>query len=425
MRQIADFHLHSKYSRAVSPKMVLEEIDKWARYKGIGIISVPDFTHPVWFQEIKEKLEPAEPGLYRLKSNPRESKETRFILATEISCIYSKNGKSRRIHIVIFAPSLEVAEKINTKLGWIGNLKSDGRPILGLDAKELLKIVLDVSPDCLVVPAHIWTPWFSLFGSKSGFNTVEECFDEYSKYIYAVETGLSSDPAMNWRIKELDNRTIISSSDSHSLSHIGREACVFEIEPEKLSYNEITRIIKEKDREKFLFTVEFFPEEGMYHFDGHRNCKLRFSPSETKGHEGICPVCGRPVTVGVMSRVDELADPARPEGFELKNAVPFKSLIPLEEIIAEALDVGVKAKSVEKEYENIISKGENEFKILLDSTETELAKITLPKIVEGIMRVRRKELFILPGYDGEYGIVKIFSEQEKIKPLVAQKTLFE
>ena len=343
MKIITDLHLHSKYSRAVSPKMVLEEIDVWARKKGINIISAPDFTHPLWFKELRTKLKQVEKGLYEISGG-----KTRFLLSTEISCIYSKKGKVRRIHILIFSPSLEIVEKINTKLSWIGNLKSDGRPILGLDAKELAKIVFSISPDCLVVPAHIWTPWFSLFGSKSGFDTIEECFEEYSKYIYAVETGLSSDPAMNWRIKELDNRTIISGSDAHSLPHLGREACVFDIDEGKMSYAEITSIIKEKNKKKFLHTIEFFPEEGMYHYDGHRNCKVRFSPEETKKNKGLCSQCGKPVTVGVMARVDELASSERPDGFQLEGAVPFRKLVPLEEIISEAIGVGVGTKAVTK-----------------------------------------------------------------------------
>ena len=418
MKIIADLHLHSKYSRAVSPKMVLEEIDVWARKKGINIISAPDFTHPLWFKELRTKLKQVEKGLYEISGG-----KTRFLLSTEISCIYSKKGKVRRIHILIFSPSLEIVEKINTKLSWIGNLKPDGRPILGLDAKELAKIVFSISPDCLVVPAHIWTPWFSLFGSKSGFDTIEECFEEYSKYIYAVETGLSSDPAMNWRIKELDNRTIISGSDAHSLPHLGREACVFDIDEGKMSYAEITSIIKEKNKKKFLHTIEFFPEEGMYHYDGHRNCKVRFSPEETKKNKGLCSQCGKPVTVGVMARVDELASSERPDGFQLEGAVPFRKLVPLEEIISEAIGVGVGTKAVTKEYENLLEKFESEFNVLLNVQEEDLKLVTLPGIAEGIKRVREGRLNIEPGYDGEYGKVKIFLPDEK-KDLIKQKGLF-
>lgn len=421
MRQIADFHIHSPYSRAVSKEMTLENLDLGARKKGITILGTGDFTHPAWFETIQKNLEEREPGLFTLKSNPSEA-ATRFILTAEISSIYSKRNRVRRIHNLIFAPTLETVKKINTQLGWIGNLKSDGRPILGLDAKELLKIVLAVDERCFFVPCHAWTPWFSIFGSMSGFNSVEECFEELSPNIFALETGLSSDPGMNWRLSKLDKYTLISNSDAHSLVNLGREACVFEIEPEKLYYDEIIRIIKEKDRKNFLFTIEFFPEEGKYHYDGHRLCQARLSPKETKKYNGFCPVCGKSLTIGVMSRVEELAD--REENFIPPDTIPFKSLVPLAEIVAEALGQGKATKLVEEEYKNIITKGENEFKVLLDLPEAELAKITRPKIVEGIMKVRRKELFILPGYDGEYGIVKIFSEQKKTEPPLAQQSLF-
>lgn len=419
---IADFHIHSKYSRAVSKNMVLEEIDKWAAKKGIKIISAADFTHPLWFNELKTKLEEAETGLYRLKTSAE--KETRFIITTEISCIYSKNGKGRRTHILVFAPSLEIAEKISSKLNWIGNLKSDGRPILGLDAKELAKIVLEISPECLVVPAHIWTPWFSLFGSKSGFNTITECFEELSPRIYAVETGLSSDPRMNWRIPELDNKTIISGSDAHSLLHIGREACVFEIEKEKLSFSEIARIIKEKDSEKFLHTLEFFPEEGMYHFDGHRDCGIFYSPYETKNRNGICEKCGKPVVIGVMNRVLELAAPDRPEDFNLTGAVPFKSLAPLYEIISDALNVGVNTKSVMQIYEKLLNNLKSEFNVLLNATREEIEAVSDKKIAEGVTRVREGKVNIFPGYDGKYGKVKIFDGEEKFEEEKKQNSLF-
>jgi uncharacterized protein (TIGR00375 family) len=421
MRQIADLHIHSPYSRAVSKEMTLENLDVWAMKKGIGILGTGDFTHPAWFGEIEKKLEEREPGLFALKTN-KSNQATRFILTTEISSIYSKKNKTRRIHNLIFAPSLETVKKINTQLGWIGNIKSDGRPILGLDAKELLRIVLEVDPNCFLVPCHAWTPWFSIFGSMSGFNSVEECFEELSDKIFALETGLSSDPAMNWRLSQLDKYTLISNSDAHSPANLGREACAFEISPDKFSFEEIKRIIKEKDKEKFLYTIEFFPEEGKYHYDGHRLCQTRLAPKETKKYNGICPVCGKPMTIGVMSRVEELAD--REENFTPKNYIPFKSLVPLQEIIAEALGQGKLTKSVNEEYEKIISKGGNEFKVLLDLSEAELKNITLPKIAEGIMKVRRKELFVLPGYDGEYGTVKIFSQEEKPSSPLAQQSLF-
>jgi len=406
MRFIADFHIHSKYSRATSPQMDLENLDKWAKIKGIKVLGTGDFTHPLWFKEIKEKLEPVESGFFKLK---KSNSEIRFILTAEISCIYSKNGKVRKIHIIVFAPSFEVVEKINTHLSWIGNLKADGRPILGLDAKELAKIVLNTSEDCLIVPAHIWTPWFSIFGSKSGFNSIEECFEDYSKYIYAIETGLSSSPEMNWRLSSLDKITLISNSDSHSPAKIGREANVFE--GKELNYQSIIKAIKigggsPSANLRMIYTVEFFPEEGKYHFDGHRNCNVCFSPQESKKYNNICPNCRKPLTIGVLNRVEELAD--RPDSFKPENAIPFKSLVPLTKIISDALGVLSETKQVKEEYEKLIRELNNEFNILLDASESELKKVTLSEIVEGIIRVRQGKVFQEPGYDGVYGKIKIF-----------------
>jgi len=420
MKFIADFHLHSKYSRATSRDMDLENLDKWAKIKGIRVLGTGDFTHPLWLKELKEKLEPAEEGLFKLKES---QSETRFILTSEISCIYTKNNRVRKIHIIIFASSFKVVENINVQLGWVGNLKADGRPILGLDAKELAKIAFSASQDCLVVPAHAWTPWFSIFGSKSGFDSVEECFDEYSKYIYALETGLSSDPAMNWRLSKLDKIALISNSDSHSPQKIGREANVFDTE---ISYPAITDAIKTKNPQRFLYTIEFFPEEGKYHFDGHRLCNASLSPQESKKYNNICPVCAKPLTIGVLNRVEELADrPAfdkssasKPEG-----AIPFKSLIPLSEIIADALGVLPGAKQVAGEYNNLIKKFRNEMEVLLNIPYVELKEAALPEIADGIIKVREGKVFINPGYDGVYGKIKIFSKEEQEKTF-SQKTLF-
>ncbi len=414
MRFIADFHIHSKYSRATSKNMDLENLDKWARIKGIKVLGTGDFTHPEWLKNLKEKLEPAESGLFKLKSGS----DTRFILTSEISCIYSKNNKVRKIHIIVFSPSFEICEKINTQLGWIGNLKSDGRPILGLDAKELAKIVLNVSQDCFIVPAHLWTPWFSIFGSKSGFDSIEECFEDYTKYIYAGETGLSSDPEMNRRISNLDKITLISNSDAHSPQKIGREANVFNAE---LSYPAIIEAIKSKDPQKFLYTIEFFPQEGKYHYDGHRVCDIRLSPKESKKYNNICPNCGKPLTLGVLNRVEELAD--RPTNFKPKGAIPFKSLIPLEEIIANALAQGTGTKRVNQKYQNLIKEFGSEFEILLNTSEENLKRVTLAEVAEGIIRVRQGRVSLEPGYDGVYGKIKIFSQQEQ-KKLSKQKTLF-
>lgn len=423
MRYIADLHIHSKYSRACSPRLEPEIIAEWCRKKGVGIVSCADFTHPKWFAELKSKLKSAGNGLYELVGDKKQAiKPVYFFISTEVSCIYSKGGKVRRLHILIFAPSLEAAAKINEKLGALGKLASDGRPILGLDAKELLKIVLEVDERCMVIPAHAWTPWFAVFGSKSGFDFLEECFDELASKIYAVETGLSSDPSMNWRLSKLDNLSLVSHSDAHSPENIGREADVFEIDDgTKNIYDEICRIIKEKDKKKFLYTIEFYPEEGMYHFDGHRACKIRMSPAETRKRKNICPVCGRPVTVGVMNRVLELAD--RPEGSKPKNFIPYKSLVGLDDVIAEALGVfGRRTKAVTREYENLIEKGGSEFRVLLDLPYEELAKITLPEIVEAIRRNREGKVNIDPGYDGTYGTVRLFNDKEKKQ--IKQASLF-
>lgn len=414
MKIIADFHIHSKYSRATSPNMNLENLDIWAKKKGINVLGTGDFTHPAWFKEIQEKLEPAEPGLFVLKN---DKQGTRFILTVEISSIYSKNGKVRRIHNLIFLPSLESAKKFNDRLSLKGNLKADGRPILGLDAKELLKIALFADEKSFFVPAHAWTPWFSIFGSKSGFDSIEECFDEMSPHIFAIETGLSSDPAMNWRLSKLDKISLISNSDSHSPQRIGREANVFNCE---LNYFSIIETIKSKNPEKFLYTIEFFPEEGRYHFDGHRDSGHFQSPEETKKMKGFCAKGdGQKVTIGVLYRAEELAD--RPAGFSPKNAIPFKKTVPLDEIIAHTLGVGPKSKQVMKEYDLLIEKIGGEINILIDEPIEKISEISGPKIAEAISRVRQGKLFIRPGYDGEYGKIKIFGENEEIG---TQKSLF-
>ncbi|MDD2732008.1 MAG: endonuclease Q family protein [Candidatus Pacebacteria bacterium] len=417
MKFIADFHIHSKYSRATSKDMDLDSLDRWAKIKGIKVLGTGDFTHPEWFKSLKERLEPSEPGLFKLKSQ-RDDSGTRFILTSEISCIYSKTSKVRKIHIIVFSPSLDVCEKINAHLGWIGNLKSDGRPILGLDAKELIRIVLSVSEDCLVIPGHAWTPWFGIFGSKSGFDSIEECFEDYSKYIYAIETGLSSDPLMNWRLSLLDNIVLISNSDSHSPQKIGREANVFNTE---LSYFGILEALKSRSLDKFLYTIEFFPEEGKYHYDGHRLCQIRMSPEESKKYNNICPVCGRPLTIGVLNRVEELAD--RPIGSKPDNRIPFKSLVPLQEIIADALGQSQNTKLVNQEYDNLIKNFSNEFNILIEADYENLKSKTLNEIAEGVIRVREGKITLEPGYDGVYGKIKIFSDNKSVNE-ISQKTLF-
>lgn len=420
MRIVADLHIHSPYSRAVSKAMTLENLDLWARKKGITVMGTGDFTHPKWMKALRRTLEPAEDGLYKItKHDARGTEhETRFLLTVEISSIYSKGGTVRRIHNLVFAPSIKTAEKINSELGKRGNITSDGRPILGLDAKELARIVFDIDPRCALIPAHAWTPWFSVFGSMSGFDSLEECFEEYAPQIFAIETGLSSDPAMNWRVSKLDRVALISNSDSHSLQKIGREANVFDAE---LSYDGMMAAIKSRDPAQFLFTVEFFPEEGKYHYDGHRMCHFSCGPEETKKLNKLCPQCGKPVTVGVMNRVEALAD--RPVGGKPRRVIPYKRLVPLEEIIAESFGVGTASKRVRAEYERILQNLGSEFSVLIDAAKSDLERIAPAEIVEGIMRVRRGELHIEPGYDGEYGKVKIFEEGEQ-KEIVKQARLF-
>ncbi|MBI3630964.1 MAG: DNA helicase UvrD [Candidatus Sungbacteria bacterium] len=405
MKIIADLHIHSPYSRAVSREMTLENLDHWAKLKGITVMGTGDFTHPAWIKEIKTKLEPAEQGLYKLK---RMDSPTRFLLTVEISSIYSKGGKTRRVHTLIFVPSLESAEKINAALGWQGNIKSDGRPILGLGAKELAKIVFDIDERAEVVCAHAWTPWFSVFGSMSGFDSLEECFEELAPRIRIIETGLSSDPAMNRRVSALDRIALISNSDSHSLQRIGREANVLDAE---LSYDGIMAALTSHDPKRFLFTVEFFPEEGKYHYDGHRLCKFSSPPEETKRLHKLCPTCGKPVTVGVMYRVEELAD--RPAADPLPaGAIPYRSMVPLDEIIAESFGVGTASKRVKEEYQSLVRKIGSEFAVLIDASPADIGRATTPEVFEGIMRVREGRVAIEPGYDGEYGTVQIFGDGE-------------
>ncbi len=431
MKIVADLHIHSKFSRAVSRDMVLDTISEWAKKKGVQVMGTGDFTHPGWFDEIKTKLEPSEPGLFKLKDIecpqnldiqcPSDFR-TRFMLTTEISSIYSKKGRTRRVHNLIFAPSFEAVEKIINRLSWLGNLKSDGRPIIGLDSKKLLEIVLESDKQCVLIPAHAWTPWFSIFGSMSGFNSIEECFDELAPEIFAIETGLSSDPKMNWRLSSLDKISLISNSDSHSPSRIGREANVFDCQ---MSYDGIIGAIKSQDPEKFLYTIEFFPEEGKYHYDGHRLCGICFPPDETKKHQNLCPRCGRKLTIGVLNRVEELADlPAEDLAEAGRKRIPFKNLIPLQEIIAEVKRVGAQSKAVAVEYEKLVGKVGPELFILIDAPLEKISAASDGKIAEAVKRVREGRVKIKPGYDGEYGKISIFDEREKIEEPKKQETLF-
>jgi len=404
MKIIADLHIHSKYSRAVSKDMILENIEIWAGKKGIDIVGTGDFTHPGWFEEIKSKLAPAEEGLFRLKDSAfSEGERPRFMLTCEISSIYSKGGKTRRVHNLIFCPSIEAAEKINRKLALVGNLKSDGRPILGLDSRKLIELVSRTDSGCVLIPAHAWTPWFSVFGSMSSFDSLEECFEDMAPGVFAIETGLSSDPSMNRRLSALDSISLISNSDAHSLAKLGREANVFDCE---MSYADIISAVKSGDKTKFLYTIEFFPEEGKYHLDGHRLCGVSFSPKETKARGGRCSKCGKPVTVGVLNRVEVLAD--RGEDYVSDKFIPHKNLIPLNEIISAAKKVGPLSKTVTAEYEKLIKSFSSEFKILIDTPIEMIMAVSGERVAEGIRRAREGKVKIIPGYDGEYGKISVF-----------------
>jgi len=413
MRFIADFHVHSHYSRATSKDMCPEGIWKWAQLKGVRVIGTGDFTHPKWLKELDEKLEPGGDGLFTLRKEYQTGDvpvscrtDVRFILSAEISCIYSKNGKTRKIHSIILAPDFAGAARINLALSKIGNLLSDGRPILGLDAKELLKITLDKSPEAMLIPAHAWTPHFSVFGAASGFDAMEECFEELTPHIHAIETGLSSDPLMNWRLSALDRLTLVSNSDAHSAAKIGREANILDTD---ISYPSIIESIK--TRKGFLGTIEFFPEEGKYHYDGHRDCGVSLTPKETVHHGHLCPVCNRKVTIGVMHRVEKLAD--RDHGFRLEGAPSFTSIIPLPEIIAEGLKCGVNTKKVESLYFPLLEKLGSEFTILLESPLDDIERASTPLIREAVTRMRTGNVHIAPGYDGEFGKIRIFGDVER------------
>lgn len=418
MKTILDLHIHSKYARACSPQLTLPNIDATCRQKGIGIVATGDFTYPAWFTSIEEETEEiGGSGLYKLKTAPDDA--LKFILSTELSLIYKDNQKVRRVHIMVTAPHLKAVKKLNAYLDKHYNIRSDGRPILGMSCPELVKLCLSIDPHFLIYPAHIWTPWFAMFGSKSGFDSVEECFHDQTEHIYAYETGLSSDPVMNWRLSQLDHLTLLSSSDAHSLPNLAREANVFDLNKNP-TYKEIYNIIKERDIKKILYTIEFWPEEGMYHYDGHRACNISFAPTESKKHNNLCPVCGKPLIIGVLNRVNEIAD--RPEGGKPQNVVPFKQTVELDKIIAEALDIkNRQAGKVQLIYQSMIKNLGPELEILLDISLERIEKTGIKEIAEGIRRVRAGELYITPGFDGQYGTVRIFSKEEKRSH---QKSLF-
>ncbi|MCI0692690.1 UvrD-helicase domain-containing protein [candidate division KSB1 bacterium] len=429
MKFVADLHLHSHFSRATSKQLDLEHLSKWAQLKGVTVVGTGDFTHPGWLDEVEKKLEPAEDGLFKLKDEfarvtaaevPKACRaEVRFLLTAEISNIYKRLEKVRKVHNLIFAPSTATARKIQARLETIGNIRSDGRPILGLDSRDLLEITLEADPLAFFIPAHIWTPWFSMLGSKGGFDSVEDCFADLTPHIFAVETGLSSDPPMNWRLQQLDRFVLVSNSDAHSPQKLAREANLFDTE---LSYPAILQALKDQTNPGFLGTIEFFPEEGKYHYDGHRLCKARLHPAETQANHGNCPVCGKPVTVGVMARVKELAD--RPEGEKSPRARHYENLIPLPEIIGEAKNQKPGTKGVEELFQRLLAGLGNELFILREAPLENIERIAGGVAAEGIKRMRAGEVKIAAGYDGEYGTIHLFTPEERER-LTTQVSLLD
>jgi DNA helicase-2/ATP-dependent DNA helicase PcrA len=427
MEVLADLHIHSHFSIATSRDADLEHLDLWGRYKGLEVVGTGDCTHPRWLEELAGKLVPAAPGMYTLKpelSLPLNLKgpgweaaaKVHFVITGEVSTIYKKDGKVRKVHLLLLLPDLEAAQRLSERLGRLGNVASDGRPILGLDARFVLELVLEIDSQSLVIPAHIWTPWFSVLGSKSGFDSLEECFGESTAYIHAVETGLSSDPAMNWRVSSLDRFALVSNSDAHSPQKLAREANIFHI---SANYPDLARTLR--TREGLGGTIEFFPEEGKYHLDGHRQCGLRLEPEETKRLGGLCPRCGRPLTLGVVYRVLDLAD--RHRGQRPPRAQPFESLIALPEILSEVHGLGPGSKKVRQTYFRLLEKLGPELEILRHVPLERLAREGGVLLAHGIDRMRRGEVHIAGGYDGAYGEIRLFTPEERSK-LQGQSAFF-
>ncbi len=414
MRYIADLHLHSHYSRATSKNLNLETLYQWARIKGINIIATGDFTHPKWFEELQHKLEPDGKGFFKLKSPPKEpglsgirTEETdvRFCLTTEISSIYKQGDKVRKNHNLVFAPDFETVKRINARLSEVGNLLSDGRPILGLPARDLLEIVIESSDDAHLIPAHVWTPWFSTLGSKAGYNSIEECFRDLSNHIFALETGLSSDPEMNRKVSSLDKYTLVSNSDAHSPQKLGREATLFDTD---MSYYAMFEALK--TRKGYAGTYEFFPEEGKYHIDGHRKCGISMLPEETIRYNKRCPVCGKPLTVGVLHRVEELADRRTPK--KPNHDPGYHYLIPLPELLSELTGTGPNTKGVTQLFSKLITEYGNEFSLLRNVPLEDIEKSSGRLISEAIRRVRCHEVNLVSGFDGQFGTIKVFNPGE-------------
>ena len=406
MTYAADLHTHSPYARGTSSRLTFENLARWARFKGIDLLSSGDFTHPEWLLETRRKLRETGKGLFELDG-------VYFTLGTEVNCVAEQGGRSRRVHMLVFVPSLQSVERINTALAARGNLRADGRPTLRMTPRELLSTLLDIDGRSLVIPAHLWTPWFGLYGSKSGFDSLEECFGDMAGHIYAIETGLSSDPAMNWRVASLESVSIVSFSDAHSLPKLGRELTVLPGEP---SYDGLVDSLMTQGIDH---TIEFFPEEGKYHYSGHRKCGLRRSPAEVNGEGTRCPKCGGRLTLGVMQRVEELADRDVRTWRDDKGFVrsengrpPFRTLIALQQIIAEALHCGPSTKRAQDAYFKLVSEFGNELAVLTETTRSEIDRLSGERVAEGVIRARAGDISIEPGYDGLYGTVKVFSDND-------------
>lgn len=460
MELVIDLHLHSRFSRAVSQRMNLQNMYIWGRKKGLNVLSIADFTYPLWFKETRAQLEESNDGIYKFKREKQLDDELglpirendpgmHFLLSTEVACIYGGRVKdgvagTYRIHNLILAPNYEIALKINKTLVARGfNLTSDGRPILGISAKNLAELLFEIDRKIVIIPCHIWTPWFSLYGSKGGYDRINDCFGEYAKYIFAVETGLSSDPSMNWRVNELYSRSIVSFSDAHSLEKMGREATVLRIKTknqklktEDITYSNIMNALV-RGREKVFetaYTIEFYPEEGKYHYTGHRNCNIVMTPEETLTNGTICPVCKRELTVGVMNRVEELSD-LKPDNYieeedhygtvwvkdKENKRPPYVNLVPLLEILSEALNSGVGTNAVMTAYDSLVGNLGSEHEVLLRSPLEKIQTLAGVTIAEGIEKVRKRQIHIAPGFDNTYGVVEIWDKNSHKKETIIEE----
>jgi uncharacterized protein (TIGR00375 family) len=401
MAYVADLHLHSPYAYATSNALTLENLSEWAKLKGVDLLACGDFTHPVWIEELRQKLEPDASGLHQFN-------EVRFVLGTEVSCVYNQGGRQRRVHILLFAPDFDTVAQLNQSLASYSDLAVDGRPTLGLSVRDLTALALELNPECIIIPAHVWTPWYGVFGSKSGFDHLGECFQDMTPAIHAVETGLSSDPVMNWGMPELADKTIVSFSDAHSLPKLAREATVFKGD---LSYQGLAEALAQN---QVAYTVEFYPEEGKYHYDGHRKCGISQPPEETLRQGTRCPVCGRPLTLGVLHRTKALSQgdvafERGPDGFvrSLQGRPPYIRLVPLQEIIAAVLGQGPNTKRVQGEYRRITDELGSELHVLMEVQPADLEKVAGAGLAQAILQVRVEDIHVEPGYDGVFGEISL------------------